>query len=154
MASIAELGQRPLEHPLQPAHAVEKVKILNSWKEIAVYLGRGVRTVQRWEEDLGLPVRRPRGKDRSAVFAFPAEIDEWLRERPSRPAKPSKPRSSFFADQVRWDALRKESKQLVLAVRESRGQLRAAVSALSQTITQIRATKDGATSVSASNCSL
>ena len=54
------------------------VSILNSWKEIAAYLGRGVRTAQRWERDLALPVRRPRGKDRSAVFAVPTEIDAWL----------------------------------------------------------------------------
>ena len=53
-------------------------EILNSWKEIAVYLGRGIRTVQRWEIDLGLPVRRPRGKARSAVIALKAELDSWL----------------------------------------------------------------------------
>jgi CheY-like chemotaxis protein len=56
--------------------------LLNTWKEIARYLDRGVRTVQRWEAELGLPVRRPRGKDRSAVIAFRAEVDEWLRTRP------------------------------------------------------------------------
>lgn len=53
-------------------------EMLNSWKEVAVYLGRGVRTVQRWEMDLGLPVRRPRGKPRSAVIALKPEIDQWL----------------------------------------------------------------------------
>lgn len=53
-------------------------EMLNSWKEVAVYLGRGVRTVQRWELDLGLPVRRPRGKPRSAVIALKAELDSWL----------------------------------------------------------------------------
>jgi hypothetical protein len=53
--------------------------VLNSWKEIATYLGRGVRTVQRWERELGLPIRRPRGKDRSAVMAFQHELDDWLR---------------------------------------------------------------------------
>lgn len=53
-------------------------EMLNSWKEIAVYLGRGIRTVQRWEIDLGLPVRRPRGKPRSAVIALKAELDSWL----------------------------------------------------------------------------
>ncbi len=52
---------------------------LNSWKEIAVYVGRGVRTVQRWERELGLPVRRPHDHLRSPVIALPAEIDEWLR---------------------------------------------------------------------------
>ena len=29
------------------------VEILNSWKEIAGYLNRGVRTVQRWEPNWG-----------------------------------------------------------------------------------------------------
>ncbi len=58
--------------------------ILNSWKEIAAYLGRGVRTVQRWEADLGLPVHRPKGKDRSAVLGFSEELDAWLRHTPVR----------------------------------------------------------------------
>lgn len=53
-------------------------EILNSWKEIARYLDRGVRTVQRWERELHLPVRRPRGKRRSAVLALRREIDAWL----------------------------------------------------------------------------
>ncbi len=54
--------------------------VLNSWKEIASYLGRGVRTVQRWEQELNLPVRRPRGKSRSAVIALKTEIDVWLHQ--------------------------------------------------------------------------
>ncbi len=29
---------------------------LNGWKEIAAHFGKGVRTVQRWEKALGLPV--------------------------------------------------------------------------------------------------
>jgi len=59
-------------------------RILNSWKEIATYLGRGVRTVQRWEAQLGLPVHRPAGKDHSAVLAFSSELDQWLDRRPLR----------------------------------------------------------------------
>jgi len=58
-----------------------RADILNSWKEVAGYLGRGVRTVQRWEKDLGLPVRRPRNKTRSAVMAITSEIDSWLSAR-------------------------------------------------------------------------
>lgn len=50
---------------------------LQSWKEIARYLNRGVRTVQRWE-NFGLPVHRPAGHERSAVFALKQEIDGWL----------------------------------------------------------------------------
>lgn len=57
--------------------------VLNSWKEIASYVGRGVRTVQRWESDLGMPVRRPRAKSRSAVVAMSDEIDRWLRSAPT-----------------------------------------------------------------------
>jgi hypothetical protein len=56
--------------------------VLNSWKEIANYLDRGVRTVQRWEAELGLPVRRPSGKSRSAVMALRSDLDEWLRACP------------------------------------------------------------------------
>ena len=57
-------------------------KILNSWKEIASYLGRGVRTVQRWEANLGLPVRRPNQHMRSAVIAVSDELDAWVRNAP------------------------------------------------------------------------
>jgi len=31
---------------------------LNGWKEIALHLGKGTRTVQRWEKLYGLPVHR------------------------------------------------------------------------------------------------
>lgn len=55
-------------------------RILNGWKEIAQYLGRGVRTVQRWESLYKMPVRRPADRDRSAVIAFPDEVDNWLRQ--------------------------------------------------------------------------
>ena len=51
--------------------------ILSGWKEIARYLGRGVRTVQRWEQ-LGLPISRPNRHLRSAVCAASNEVDEWL----------------------------------------------------------------------------
>ena len=57
---------------------VTNANVLNSWKEVATYMGRGVRTVQRWEQELGLPVRRPRGKSRSAVIALKPELDSWL----------------------------------------------------------------------------
>jgi hypothetical protein len=53
--------------------------ILNSWKEIATYMERGVRTVQRWEND-GLPIRRVGTAKRATVFAFTVEIDRWLRK--------------------------------------------------------------------------
>src|SRR5947208_4156632 len=51
---------------------------INTWKGIAAYLGRGVRTVQRWEQELHLPVHRPRNKYRSAVIALRSDLDRWL----------------------------------------------------------------------------
>lgn len=65
-----------------PEDFVSSNEVLNSWKEIAEYLHRGVRTVQRWEIELALPVRRPRGKSRSAVLALRPELDEWIRNCP------------------------------------------------------------------------
>ncbi len=52
-------------------------RILSSWKEIAAYLNRGVRTVQRWEISYKLPIRRPEG-DVMSVYAFTDELDAWM----------------------------------------------------------------------------
>jgi Tol biopolymer transport system component len=51
---------------------------LDSWKEIADYLKRDVRTVIRWGKERGLPVHRVPGGKRQAVFAYTGEIDAWL----------------------------------------------------------------------------
>lgn len=75
-------------------------RILNSWKEIANYLGRGVRTVQRWEAQLALPVHRPSGKEHSAVLAFSSELDEWLNSRPLRDASVQAPEPASTEDYV------------------------------------------------------
>jgi len=60
------------------AQPVENPQILNSWKEIAAYLDRGVRTVQRWERDLRLPVHRIGAGKRSPVFASIPELKFWI----------------------------------------------------------------------------
>ena len=52
--------------------------VLTSWKDIARYMGKGVRTVQRWEMDFGLPVRRPQGSNKKAVLARPRDLDAWV----------------------------------------------------------------------------
>lgn len=56
-------------------------QMLRSWKEIARHMGASVRTVQRWELELQLPVRRIEARRGAVVFAFPAELDGWLRTR-------------------------------------------------------------------------
>ena len=60
-----------------PAHR------LDGWKEISNYLNRGVRTVQRWEIEKALPIHGVPDSSgsqphKSAVYAFPKELDEWL----------------------------------------------------------------------------
>lgn len=51
---------------------------IDSWKEIAGYLRRDVRTAIRWEKERGLPVHRVPGGRKNAVFAFTASLDSWL----------------------------------------------------------------------------
>ncbi len=52
--------------------------LLDSWKEIAAYLRREVRTVQLWEKNEGLPVHRHFHKRLGSVYALRSEIDVWL----------------------------------------------------------------------------
>ena len=54
---------------------------LESWKEIAAYVNRGARTVQRWEQEEGLPVHRLLHEKRGTVFAYKGELDEWWEKR-------------------------------------------------------------------------
>lgn len=56
----------------------QNTAVLTSWKDIARYMGKGVRTVQRWEMDFGLPVRRPLGSNKKAVLARPRDLDAWV----------------------------------------------------------------------------
>ncbi len=53
---------------------------LDSWKEIAAYLKKEVRTVQRWEKSLGLPVRRLAHGKLGTVFAYKSDLDAWWQE--------------------------------------------------------------------------
>jgi hypothetical protein len=50
---------------------------LNGWKEIAAYLRKSVRAVQRWERDHHLPVHRIKTPGGQIVYAFRTEIDAW-----------------------------------------------------------------------------
>jgi TolB-like protein/Tfp pilus assembly protein PilF len=57
---------------------------LDSWKEIAAYLGRDVTTVQRWEKSEGMPVHRHVHDKRSSVYALSSELNAWRRSRKPR----------------------------------------------------------------------
>lgn len=76
---------------------MDEGKVLESWKEIADYLRRNVRTCRRWELEMGLPVHRLDGSSKARVFAYSGELDHWLeekihgREEPPRRPKIAKP---------------------------------------------------------------
>ncbi len=76
---------QPSDHDAvgQPASAR-----LDSWKEIAAYLKREIRTVRRWEKGEGLPVHRHLHSKRGTVYAFKPELDAWWSARQSRVDKP------------------------------------------------------------------
>ena len=82
------LKQAPLAHA--PGDCLE------SWKEIAAYLNRGVRTVRRWETEEGLPVHRHVHRTLGSVYAYKSEIDAWRETRLDR----SEPRVSAGAQAV------------------------------------------------------
>jgi Tol biopolymer transport system component len=69
---------------------------LDSWKEIAAYLGRGVRTVQRWEREEGLPVHRLAHDKRGSIYARREELAAWWESR--RDALSAPARDDALAD--------------------------------------------------------
>jgi hypothetical protein len=68
--------------------------VLSGWKEIATHIGKGVRTVQRYEHDFGLPVRRPAGHSSGSVVAMKSELEAWVYATPVRCAFQSMPRKA------------------------------------------------------------
>lgn len=73
---------------------------LDSWKEIATYLKREIRTVQRWEESEALPIHRHLHRQQGSVYAFKSELDAWWKNHgaadatPADDAQPATPSSS------------------------------------------------------------
>lgn len=60
-----------------PSAADEGGRRFDSWKEIAAYFGRDVRTVRRWETNEALPVHRHLHGSRGSVYAYQHELDHW-----------------------------------------------------------------------------
>jgi hypothetical protein len=94
--------------------------VLTTWKEVARYMGKGVRTVQRWERDFGLPVRRPPGaRNRRAILALTSDLDAWVALRCSRmrhneQAGPCEQMASTLRDRVRAAAELRIANRLLL----------------------------------------
>lgn len=112
--------------------------ILSGWKDIANYLGKGVRTVQRYEEQFRLPVRRPAGRARGSVVATREELDAWVTASPIRkefqlksqrnPAGDLAEGLQQGLDQMR--ALRQQMTDLRSEIRDSLSSLRDSVRAV------------------------
>lgn len=73
-------GRTPSPEP-SPAPSSDR---LDSWKEIASYLKRSVRTVTRWERHEGLPVHRHVHSKIGTVYAYKPELDAWWTSRGSQ----------------------------------------------------------------------
>jgi TolB-like protein/Flp pilus assembly protein TadD len=84
---------------------------LESWKEIAVFLRRDIRTVQRWEKSEAMPVHRHVHDKLGSIYAFKSELADWQRQRtgteaaavaePESAAQPASPVDGP-ADRPRW----------------------------------------------------
>jgi hypothetical protein len=72
---MAETRSQSHDLQAQPSEAQR----LESWKEIAAYLKRDVRTVQRWEKQESLPVYRHVHHKLGTVYAYAPELDAWWR---------------------------------------------------------------------------
>lgn len=107
-------------------------EVFSGWKDVANYLGKSVRTVQRYERELGLPIRRPVAKASIAVIATKAEIDAWILASPLRAAlrhtdvtaNDSGMLKEFRMHVKELHQLRHETAQLRQAVNASLGLLR------------------------------
>jgi hypothetical protein len=121
-----------VHHKTMPRHEVPlsgkgKLEIISGWKDIANYLQKGVRTVQRYEREIGLPVRRPAGRSTGSVMATKAELDGWVAASPIRnafqlpqtPVDNAAPLREFRQHVTELHRLREETKELRAAVRTS-----------------------------------
>jgi len=118
-----------------------EAKVLGSWKEIAEYLGKGVRTVQRWEHEFDLPVSRPKKARKGVVLSSADKLDQWLATKwaqlPSRKKSPPNAESpNGVAASIRdFRRLRRENRELTHDLRQSmeglRGESEALIRALS-----------------------
>src|ERR1700751_4745888 len=62
-------------------HAFEPRERLEGWKQIAAYLKRDVRTIQRWERAEQFPVRRQMHRKLGSVLAYKDELNRWVEQR-------------------------------------------------------------------------
>src|SRR6516164_5920145 len=99
-AAITEMGNKAHLTAASRIHprrtnppASERGERLEGWKQIAAYLKRDVRTVQRWERTEQFPVRRQMHRKLGSVRAFKDELDRWMDQRCSLQGQTATPTS-------------------------------------------------------------
>jgi hypothetical protein len=112
-------------------------EVLSGWKDIANYLGKGVRTVQRYERELSLPIRRPSRNARGSVMATQSELKSWvtacqLIERSQSRVASELPSCTALKNQII------ELKRLREQTKELRAEMRASCMALRETVRRIQ----------------
>lgn len=90
----------PGQPPTTPANGADHADRLESWKEIASYLGKDVRTVQRWEKREELPVHRLLHEKQGSVYAYKSELDAWWKSNePVESPDPENDAEAEFVDE-------------------------------------------------------
>jgi hypothetical protein len=80
---IESMFSQPHQQSQSNTMATPRADLLDSWKEIACFFGREVRTVQLWEKHEGLPVHRHNHVRRASVRAYRSELTHWFHTRSS-----------------------------------------------------------------------
>lgn len=128
------------------------MEILSGWKDIAQYMRKGVRTVQRYERELALPIRRPCGGSKGGVIATRVEIDAWVKtcalQKEFEFSRPTKKDAMMATDQLRQQLqemrrLRQEAAQLLSEVAESRKAMHTMIDSLQQSLRQVVVAEEG-----------
>jgi hypothetical protein len=84
--------------------------MLMSWKAIAAFFNRDVRTLQRWEREQGLPVHRHQHNRQSSVYAYRAELEAWWSQHQSLEEAP------VPARRILWEAAGRLGAYAILAI--------------------------------------
>jgi transcriptional regulator with XRE-family HTH domain len=137
MNVLSEIGHRNSAEAAERAGRIRRPHVLTSWKEVARYMGKGVRTVQRWERDFSLPVRRPSGaKNKRVILVFTADLDAWIAAQCSRMQRDSRTDGNGLSSATLRDCIR-ASAELRVANRLLLNEIQIAVEALLQTLSDM-----------------
>lgn len=75
---LPELGGTVSTASPVPTDYNSTVDRLESWKQIAEFIGRDERTAMRWAKELGMPIQRIGASKRSRIYASRRDISAWL----------------------------------------------------------------------------